>query len=175
MKVIRNRRIPKWVEAGHGTYFAAKPAVLFRNYGSKLIIGSYTSIAGGFTAILGGHHPFHHVSLYPFGRGNPGYSRGDIVIGSDCWIGQNVTILDGVTIEDGAVVGAGSIVTKDVAPYSIVAGNPARMVKKRFGEDAIVELLKIRWWEWPEEKVLKAKDELFSSDPWVFIRKYRVD
>jgi serine acetyltransferase len=78
-----------------------------------------------------------------------------VIIGNDVYIGYNVTILSGVTIGDGAVVGACSVLTEDVPPYAIVAGNPARLIRYRFKEESIQKLLKIRWWDWPEERVKK--------------------
>ena len=76
-----------------------------------------------------------------------------MIIGNDVWIGDRATILSGVRIGDGAVIGAGSVVTKDVEPYSIVAGNPARPKRTRFDEETIKKLLEIKWWDWPVEKI----------------------
>ena len=80
-------------------------------------------------------------------------SKGDIVVGSDVWIGRGSTILSGVTIGDGAVVAAGSMVTKDVAPFSIVGGNPARLIRMRFDEHTVEKLLVLRWWDWDDAKI----------------------
>ena len=79
--------------------------------------------------------------------------KGDIVIGNDVWIGYEAVIMVGVTIGDGAVIGARAVVTKDVPPYTIVGGVPAKPIRRRFPEDVISDLLKIRWWDWPEEKI----------------------
>jgi len=79
--------------------------------------------------------------------------KGDVSIGNDVWIGRETLILSGVTIGDGAVIGARAVVTKDVEPYSIVAGNPARLIRKRFDDKTIHRLLEIRWWDWPPEKI----------------------
>ena len=79
--------------------------------------------------------------------------KGDIVIGNDVWIGYEAVIMAGVTIGDGAVIGARAVVTKDVPPYTIVGGVPAKPIRRRFPEDVISDLLKIRWWDWPEEKI----------------------
>ncbi|MDG5469924.1 CatB-related O-acetyltransferase [Deltaproteobacteria bacterium IMCC39524] len=128
----------------------------------EVSIGRYCSIADKVTIIAGGEHDMDWVTTYPFipkwkvedlyHLQKPRF-KGDIKIGNDVWISNNVVILSGVTISDGAVVGAGSIVTKDVNPYSIVAGNPARVVKKRFSDDIIEQLLDIKWWDWDEEKI----------------------
>lgn len=92
-------------------------------------------------------------------------------IGNDVWIGSNVLILGGVTIGDGAVVGAGSVVTKNVEPYSIVAGNPAKTIRKRFGDETINELLKIQWWNWPLHIIAKRTSDFNNVS--TFIKKYK--
>lgn len=79
--------------------------------------------------------------------------KGDIVIGNDVWIGYEAVILAGVTIGDGAVIGSRAVVTKDVPPYTIVGGVPARTIRRRFDEDIVEELLRLRWWDWPEEVI----------------------
>lgn len=93
-----------------------------------------------------------------------------VEIGNDVWIGNNVIILSGIKIGDGAVVGAGSIVTKDVAPYMVVGGNPARIIKERFDKEVIDNLLAIQWWNWPLEKIAECKEEF--SDLSLFLKKY---
>lgn len=174
MKITKRTRVPEKVEAGPGTYFGSRPRILYDCYGSKLRIGSYTSIAPGFTALLGGHHPWRNVTTYPFGKfGNPSYSKGDITIGSDVWIGMEVTVIDGVSIGDGAVIGARSLVTRDVRPYEIVGGNPARHIRMRFDPGVITHLLEIKWWDWPEDKILGAAELLFQDDSWKFIDAYK--
>lgn len=80
-------------------------------------------------------------------------NKGDIVVGNDVWIGYEAVILSGVTIGDGAVIGARAVVTKDVPPYTIVGGVPAKPIKKRFSEESIKKLQSIRWWDWPKEKL----------------------
>ena len=99
-------------------------------------------------------------------------SKGNIVIGNDVWIAQDATILSGVTIGDGAVIGANSVVTKDVEPYTIVAGNPARPISKRFDDQTIEDLLRIKWWNLPMEDLEKKKDLIFSTDIEAFIRSF---
>ena len=89
--------------------------------------------------------------------------KGDIIIENDVWIGANSTIMSGIRIGNGSVVAAGSTVTKDIPPYSIVAGNPAKVVKKRFTEDQIEKLLEISWWEWEEQKIKDSAMILWSN------------
>lgn len=114
----------------------------------RLRIGAYCSIAPGVWFLLGGEHQLHSISTYPFkvmcfGFPREAGSKGDIVVGDDVWIGTNAVICSGVTIGQGAVVAAGSVVTKDVPPYAIVGGNPARVISYRFDERLRNELMKI--------------------------------
>jgi len=142
----------------------------YRNSERKVIIGSYCSIGPDVRMITGGIHPPHWVSTYPIRDfmgvdipydGLPA-SNGDIVIGNDVWIGTGVTILSGVTIGHGAIIATGSVVTKDIPPYAIVGGVPARVIKYRFDEAQIKALLDIAWWNWPDEKV-KSNIHLLSN------------
>ncbi len=138
---------------------------------TRLIVGNYCSMGGHY--MLGGYHPVDHVTTYPlrinYGLegagmdGNP-VPADDIRVGSDCWTGYGSWILAGVTIGDGAVVATGAVVTKDVPPYAIVGGVPARVIKYRHTEEQREELLKIRWWDWPEEEVIAAAPLLSSPD-----------
>ena len=82
-------------------------------------------------------------------------NKGDIIIGNDVWIGFEAVILAGVTIGDGAIIGARAVVTKDVPPYTIVGGIPAKPIKKRFDEDVISDLLRVKWWDWSNEKIAR--------------------
>jgi acetyltransferase-like isoleucine patch superfamily enzyme len=166
------KRIPKGVTAGPGTYFGGEPRLLWDAYGSKLVVGSYTSIAAGATIFLGGHHHHRRLTTFQFKRRGGSYSKGDVTIGSDVWIGHGVTILDGVTIGHGAVVGAMSVVTKDVFPYSVVGGNPAEHIRLRFTPIVVQKMLKIAWWEWPRGKIVEALPLLLSEDPTPFVNKY---
>ena len=97
--------------------------------------------------------------------------KGEIIIGNDCWIGQNAQIMGGVIIHDGAVVASGSVVTKDVPPYAIVGGNPAKIIKYRFPKSICRGLQKIAWWNWDSEKLLAAKEDM-QSDVETFVKKY---
>jgi carbonic anhydrase/acetyltransferase-like protein (isoleucine patch superfamily) len=95
--------------------------------------------------------------------------RGDVRIGNDVWLGSDAMIMSGVTIGDGAVVGAGAVVTKDVPPYGVVVGNPARVARMRFSDDAVSRLLALRWWDWPDEKIEQFLPLMLSSDVEAFL------
>jgi carbonic anhydrase/acetyltransferase-like protein (isoleucine patch superfamily) len=98
--------------------------------------------------------------------------KGNIDIGNDVWIGREAFILSGVVVGDGAIIGARAVVAKDVAPYSIVVGNPARYIRSRFDEEIIEELLKIAWWNWPIGKIVEAMPIIMSGDIKGFIDRY---
>ena len=140
---------------------------------SRVLIGSFVSIADDVEFIPGGNHRVDWISTFPFRwtfrlpgaleDGHPA-SKGDVVVGNDVWIGAGARILSGVTIGDGAVVGAGAVVAKDVRPYSVVVGNPAREVSRRFSDEQVEALQGIRWWDWPLELILKRVSLLCSPD-----------
>lgn len=145
-------------------------------YKEKLIIGKFCSIAKGVEFMMNGaNHCMKGVSCYPFyifkGWDHIPWPKqklnikGDTVIGNDVWIGQNAVILPGVKIGDGAIIGAYTVVAKDIPPYSIAVGNPARVVKKRFSKKVINHLLKIKWWDWPIEKIEKNVHILTGYKP----------
>lgn len=159
-----NYNIGKW------TY--GSPKVLAWDNNTQLTIGKYCSIASGVTFILGGEHRSDWISTYPFSgffdegkaiKGHPA-SKGNIVVGNDVWIGENATVLSGVNIGSGAIIGACAVVTKDVDAYSIVAGNPARVIRARFDDETISTLLNTCWWDLPHEQILKLIPMLMSSD-----------
>jgi acetyltransferase-like isoleucine patch superfamily enzyme len=153
---------------GVGSY--GLPKVHDWDEGSTLSIGAYCSIALNVQILLGGHHHSEWLSTYPFSAMLPGdippcsFSRGDVVIGNDVWLCSNSIVLSGVTIGDGAIVSAGAVVTKDVEPYAIVAGNPARHVRWRFDESTRVALRGIEWWTWPVDEVSQVAPLLCSGD-----------
>jgi acetyltransferase-like isoleucine patch superfamily enzyme len=163
-----------------GDYSFGAPIIRFWDDESRLKIGKYCSIAAGATLILGGNHRTDTVTTFPLGRpvglmgpGERPYSRGDIVIGSDVWIAANAIVLSGVTIGDGAVVGAGAAVVGDVPPYAVVVGNPARVVRKRFSEPIIGELLALRWWDLGANDVMSLRPLLQSDDVERFVEECR--
>ena len=134
----------------------------------NLTIGRYCSFANGVCILMGGNHRVDWITTYPFKgvtntRKTP-VSKGDTIIGNDVWIGFEALIMSGITIGDGAVIGARAVVTKDVPPYAIVAGNPAKVVKKRFSDDVIEKLLAMQWWNWEQAKIEHHLDILCSGD-----------
>jgi acetyltransferase-like isoleucine patch superfamily enzyme len=163
---------------GEGTY--GRPTVEFYDAGATLKIGHYCAIAPGVVILLGGEHHTSWVTAYPFSllfddaKSLPGYplSKGDVVIGNDVWIGEGALILSGVHIGNGAVIAARSVVTGDVAPYSIVAGNPARLLRFRFPEATIEALQQIAWWDWSWSKIKEAWPLLQSPNIDDFVEKY---
>lgn len=142
----------------------------------RLMIGKFCSIACGARFLFNSaNHALGSLSTYTFPifyeewdleRQNVAAAwdnKGDIVIGNDVWIGYEAVILAGVTIGDGAIVGARAVVTKDVPPYTIVGGVPARPIRKRFSEEMIVRLLEIKWWDWPRERIARNLAEIQSG------------
>lgn len=142
--------------------------VLFNwpEFGDKLVIGKFCAIAHGVEFIMGSaNHRMSSLTTYPFNvfggtweKQTPSHlsqlpRKGDIIIGNDVWIGRQSRIMPGVTIGDGAVIAAGSIVVKDIPPYAIFGGNPAQHIKMRFDERSIALLEKIKWWDFPRDKL----------------------
>ena len=145
--------------------------------GDRLVIGKYCSIACGAKFLLNSaNHTLRSLSTYPFpifyeAWGTPVSevssawdNRGDIVIGTDVWIGYEAVILSGVHIGDGAIIGARAVVTRDVEPYTIMGGVPARPIRKRYDEETIQRLLALRWWDFPTEQMRKCLDALEQGD-----------
>lgn len=146
----------------------------FEFTGDKLVIGKFCMIASGATFIMNGaNHLTDAISTYPFAIFGQGWEgamegkqyphKGDTMIGNDVWIGYQATIMTGVKIGDGAIIAANSTVTRDVAPYTIVGGNPAVEIRRRFDEDKIRKLLELKWWDWPIE-IITAKVHLLTGN-----------
>jgi virginiamycin A acetyltransferase len=174
------------VEIGEYTYYSdnkKSPELFYENIehhyeflGDKLIIGKFCAIAEGVTFIMNGaNHRMDGITTYPFSIFGSGWEsvtptveqlpfKGDTVIGNDVWIGQYVTIMPGVRIGDGAIIAANATVVKDVEPYTIYGGNPARLIKKRFSDEMIDDLLRMQWWNWDEEKIFDNLEQLVSGD-----------
>jgi len=140
--------------------------------GDRLIIGKFCMIASGVQFIMNGaNHKMDGITAYPFNifggvwqKVEPKLTelpyKGDTIIGNDVWIGTNVTVLPGIKIGDGAIIAANSIVTRDVEPYSIVGGNPIKLIKMRFSKEKIQELLTLKWWDWDIDKITENLEYL---------------
>ena len=152
---------------------------LFEFTGDRLTIGKFCMIASGVEVIMNGaNHLTTSVSAYPFaifggdwvpamdGRSYP--TKGNTTVGNDVWLGYRATILPGVTIGDGAIIGAYAVVTRDVAPYTIVGGNPATVIRARFDPATTAHLLRVAWWDWPLEKITRYAP-LLTGDIAVFL------
>ncbi len=164
-----------------GDHTYGRPKVRFAESGAKLTIGTYGSIADDVNIMLGGNHRTDFITTYPFGampalwpkaagRNDYAVSRGDVVIGHDVWLGSGCMILSGVTVGHGAVVAARAVVTKDVAPYAIVGGNPAGVIRMRFETDTVARLLASQWWDLPRERIVALIPLLQGNDVEGFLR-----
>ena len=143
--------------------------------GDQLIIGKFCMIASDVKFIMNGaNHLSNAISTYPFSIFGNGWenamegkaypNKGNIEIGNDVWIGYNATIMAGVKIGDGAIIATNATVVSDVEPYTIVGGNPAKEIKKRFSPEIIERLLKLQWWNWDIEKITKNVQNLTDLD-----------
>lgn len=168
-KLIARR--PGQIAVGAWTYGC--PKVRFAESGAKLTIGRYGSVADGVEILLGGNHRTDWATTYPFpawpelwpgaaGIEGSNTTRGDVAVGHDVWLGSQCMVLSGIRIGTGAVVAARAVVTRDVPPYAIVGGNPARVLRLRFDEKTIAALLASRWWALPREAVVKLLPLLLS-------------
>ena len=164
------------VTLAYGSYVAPNSII------SNAEIGKFCSIGPNFLCGYG-IHPLNGISTAPMFysvKKQNGFTLSDhnkieeqeiVKIGNDVFIGANVTILDGVKIGDGAIIGAGAVVTKDVPPYGIAVGVPARVIKKRFTEIEIKSMLEIRWWDWPEEKLKEVEKNFFEIKKFININE----
>lgn len=175
-KAILNSKIDKKAKVGRETQFVNSTIGKYSYvYGSKIVstdIGSFCSIAEN-CVIGGGKHPIDWVSSSPvFYKGKnclkKNFSQNEFIeyektiIGNDVWVGSKTIIKGGVKIGDGAIIGMGSVVTHDVPEYEIWAGNPAKLIRKRFPDESIQKLLSIKWWDW-DEKTLKKHANVFNN------------
>jgi virginiamycin A acetyltransferase len=174
------------IEVGEYTYYddegsgvPFEQACVLYNYGpQRLVIGRFSAIAPGVTILMpAGNHPTVGPSTYPFTMFGGEWSertldtylslpaQPDTRIGNDVWIGRGATIMPGVSIGDGAIVAAHSVVTKDVDPYALAGGNPARQIRTRFPEQEVALLLQARWWDWPIEAVTEHAALIMGGTP----------
>ncbi len=172
------------IEVGDFTYyddfedvnrFEQNVKYLFDFTGDKLIIGRFCMIASGVTFVMNGaNHLTDAISTYPFAVFGNGWenamagktypNKGNLIIGNDVWIGYNATIMAGLTVGDGAIIAANATVTKNVDPYTIVGGNPAKEICKRFSDEQIQFLLGLQWWNWELDKITRNLPLLTSND-----------
>jgi acetyltransferase-like isoleucine patch superfamily enzyme len=155
-----------------GDYTYGDPEFLLWDDSERIEIGKFCSIADNVTIFSGGEHRQDWISTYPFriafgleGQNKDGHpqSKGPTIIENDVWIGFGAVILSGVTVGNGAIIGARSVVTKDVPAYHVVGGNPAKVIRQRFSDVKIEKLLRMAWWDWPLERILKAVPILCSD------------
>lgn len=167
---------------GRHTYFSNWPRVdFFEGHASSVKIGCFVRFAKGVVIVTGGRHCLDAPSSYPFKRiwdvpkaEAESIPQGgeDVIIANDVWIGTEAMILSGVRIGNGAVVGARAVVTKDVPPYAVVAGVPAKVVRYRFSPEEIEKLERIAWWDWNDEEIRKAVPLLSGGSVSEFISEY---
>jgi len=183
---LANQVTSEFIEVGEYAYYddegtgvPFETANVLYNYGpQRLVIGRFSAIGPGVTIIMpAGNHPMIGPSTYPFTMfGGEWTDRTldtylsipplpDTRIGNDVWIGRQATIMPGVSIGDGAIVAAHAVVTKDVAPYAIVAGNPARHIRTRFADEDVALLLAARWWDWPIDLITEHAATIMGGTP----------
>jgi acetyltransferase-like isoleucine patch superfamily enzyme len=168
------------VELGHGSTFDAQVVQYHPTDGDPITVGRYSGVNHTVVLLPGGmHHADWVGTIHTYQDGGRWvmpegtlHSRGPIVIGNDVLVAYQAMITSGVTIGDGAIVAARAVVVKDVEPYSIVGGNPAKHLRYRFDEPTREALLRIRWWDWPDEKVRAHRDEINSPDVAGFIARH---
>lgn len=157
------------LKMGAHSYGVRHETVQFSTGREELIVGKYCSIAAGVRVVFG-EHPLARVSTFPLrtlltpnGANQDAFEKGPVVVGSDVWVGTDALIMSGVTLGHGCVVAAGAVVTKDVPPYAVVGGVPARFIKFRFTPQQIEQLLSIAWWDWPEAKIRAQMDDFYEE------------
>lgn len=172
-------------KSDRGTYFDRNINIITWSDEYVIRVGKYSSIGRDSSFFLHANHRpdwvttssqllgpvTHEIAKMHMEMGHPS-CKGDIIIGNDVWIGANSTIMSGVKIGDGAIVGATSTVTKDIPPYAIVAGNPAKIIKYRFNDEQINFLLEISWWDWEESKIKSESMDMWSDNLDEFIKKH---
>ena len=156
------------VESGRHTYGLSKKSFFAPNKETPVRIGSFCSI-GPEVLFVSAEHRMDTASTYPFriangklGQGAETLGKGPITVGHDVWVGARCIVLSGVTIGNGAVIGAGSIVTRDIPPYAVAAGNPARVIRYRFTPDVIERLQSLTWWDWSDD-LIRDRIELLTT------------
>lgn len=184
---IKNAVTAPNIQIGDYTYYddSHDPAGFERNnvlfnypeFGDRLIIGKFCSIGSGTKFIMGpANHRISSVTTYPFHVFGGAWAertpehlsqlpfKGDTIVGNDVWFGRECVVMPGIKIGDGALIAAYSVVTRDVEPYSVAGGNPARPIKKRFSDELITLLLRLKWWDLPPERLVEILPMLCDPD-----------
>ena len=182
---LKNEVTSPLIEVGDFTYYTNEGGPPFEEanvrylYGpQRLVIGRFSTIGPHAMFLLpGGNHPMVGPSTYPFTMFGGTWGErtldafraieqpGDTVVGNDVWIGRDATVLPGVTIGDGAIVGAHAVVTRDVAPYQVVGGNPAKPIRTRYEPADVERLLRVRWWDWPVDRITEHAATIMAGTP----------
>lgn len=158
-----------------GRYTYGKPTIWDYDTGEHVYIGHFCSISNDVYILLGGCHRTDYPTTYPFlvilhaATRDDQQFLGDVNIGNDVWIGRQAIIRGGVTIGDGAIIGLGSVVVKDVPPYAIVGGNPAKIIRMRYPPEVVEEFLALKWWDFPDEDISELIDLLQQPDEREFL------
>ena len=163
-------RLLQHVSIGRHTYGLSASNFVRPSAAAPISVGNFCSIGPDVLLFgqadhptgLASTYPFRSKLLYPDGPNRDAVTRGPLRIGHDVWIGARAIVLSGVTIGTGAIIGAGAVVAKDVAPYAIVAGNPAEVRRYRFAPEIIAALLEIAWWDWPDQKIAAFEAEFYG-------------
>lgn len=173
--------LPAHVTVGRHTYGLAARNLVRPSAAAPITVGAFCSIGPDVLLFGQADHATHLPSTFPLrgqwlrrGQGvQDATSRGPLVVGHDVWIGARAMVLSGVSVGDGAVIGAGAVVARDVAPYAVMVGNPARRVRFRFPPEIVAALLEIRWWDWPDSRIA-AMEDAFYGPVEAFIARARV-
>lgn len=169
--------LPRGVEVGRHTYGYDAETFPIYTEGARIRVGAFCSIGPGVRIHGGGRHALARVTTFPLNamlfdrakrNAQDDLETGPTVIGSDVWIGQGAIVLAGVDVGDGAVIGAGAVVSKPVAPYAVVAGNPAQLVRYRFEEQTRARLAAVAWWDWSDEQI-RERRAWFAGDAESFL------
>ena len=163
---------PGTLIAGRWTYWNHASGFWTFNPGDRIEIGAFSAFAGDTRVVAGGEHDLSAITGYPLGilAWRPGEDKpvstgpSSVIVGNDVWVGTGATLLGGVVVGDGAVIGAGSVVTRDVPAYAVVSGVPARIQRRRFADDEVETLLRIKWWEWSDGLITEAAPILATGD-----------
>ena len=174
---LRKVYLGKHVHMGRHTYGLRDEFITEAKAETPVIVGKFCSVSTGVLIIADVHHSADRVSTYPIAQRlggadrEPPVEQRPVTIGNDVWIERRAIIHPGVTIGDGAVIVAGSVVNADVPPYAVVEGNPASLVRYRFAPDIVEKLLAIRWWDWPDDKIL-AEQSWFYGPVEAFVARH---